>query len=91
MGKRCVQGSFTLELAMIMGVILFVIFSVLMGSRMIYNRAKIVAHQYEYAITQREQEIAGLWGDQRERMSPVELEEIDPVAYVRKTQYIKEM
>ena len=85
------QGSYTVEMAMIMGTVLFAIFAVLGGSRIVYNRAKIVSYQYEYAITQREHEIAGLWGTLSEKVESIEMDMIEPVSYLRKAQFIKEM
>jgi len=91
MKKRCLQGSFTVEAAMIMGVVLLVIFSTLLGCRIVYNRAKMIAHQYEYAITDRYYELTGLWGELSEEVELIKMNVIEPVKYLRKAQFIKEM
>ena len=90
--RTCEQfrnGSFTVEAAMIMGVVLFAIMTVLYGTRIVYNRALLTAHAYEYAITGRESGIAGLWGATDEKID-VELEELKPVSFLRKSQIIIE-
>ena len=89
--KKLTQGSYTIEMAMITGVVLFVIISLLVGSRIIYNRAKAIAHQYEIAITERQQELVGLWGNLDEEIKSIEMDKIKPSEYLRKAQFIKEM
>ena len=91
MKKRLMQGSFTVETAMMIGVILLVIFSALAGSRIVYNRVKVIANQYENAITERYHEVVGLWGDLEEEPKLIELDKMEAVKYLRKAQFIKEM
>lgn len=91
MKKQYLQGSFTVEAAMIMGIVLLVIFAALQGSRVVYNRAKTIAYQYEYAITNRYYELTGLWGELSEEIESIETNVIEPVKYLRKAQFIKEM
>ena len=91
MKKLFVQGSFTVEMAMITGIVLFVIFSVLAGGRIVYNRAKVIANEYENAITERQHELVGLWGTLDEEIESIVIDEIEAVKYLRKAQFIKEM
>lgn len=87
MKKEWVQGSFTIEAAMIMGVVLFAIMSLLDGTRIVYNRVLLTAYEYEYAITKREKELTGLWG-QADTEVTVELEELKPVSFLRTAQML---
>lgn len=86
--NRWRRGSFTVEAAMLMGILLFAILSVLNGTRTVYNRVLVTAHRYECEITKRESEIAGMWGTAEE--PEVELEELNPVSFLRRTQIVKE-
>lgn len=84
------NGSFTLEAAMIMGVVLFAMMAVLTGTKTVYNKVLVTAKGYEIAITGRMSEIAGLWGNAE--AVEVELEELNPVEFLWKSQAVnKEM
>lgn len=87
-GNRWCRGSFTVEAAMLMGIVLFTILSVLNETKTIYNRVLVTAYAYECEITKRESEIAGMWGTAEE--PEVELEELNPVAFLRRTQIVKQ-
>lgn len=54
--ERWEQGSFTVEAAMIMGIVLLVILSVLEGSRFVYERSMQTAREYEIAISEGEED-----------------------------------
>lgn len=83
------QGSFTVEAAMITGVIMMAILSVLTGARIVYNRAIMTAGAYENAVTGREHKPAGLWG--QSEIVEVDLESLKPAIFIRKAQTVKEM
>lgn len=85
--KSLKQGSLTVEAGMIMGVVLFSILSVLTGTKIVYNRVLITAKGYETAITGRESEAVGLWGT--EDILEVELESLEPVSFLWKSQMLK--
>lgn len=78
------KGSFTVEAAMLMGVVLFVVLSVLSVSKDVYNRSLMTAHAYETAVTGRNAEIAGVWG----AADPIEVvwENVEPVFFIRTAQ-----
>lgn len=84
---KLANASFTVEAAMIMGIVLFVIMSVLYGTQTVYNRTLITANVYESAITGREHEVSGLWGKNDYNIS-INLEELYPVSFLRKSQFI---
>ncbi len=83
------QASFTVEAAMIMGTVLFVIMAVLYSAQTVYNRVLITAQVYEDAITGREHEVTGLWGQNDYDIS-INLEKLYPVSFLRKSQFITE-
>lgn len=81
------NGSFTLEAAMIMGVVLFALMAVLTGTKTVYNKVLVTAKGYEITITGRKSETAGLWGNAE--TVEVELEELKPVEFLWKSQAVK--
>lgn len=85
--KNWKRGSFTVEAAMIMGVVLFTMMAVLTGTRTVYNNVLVTAKGYEIAITGRKSETAGLWGNAE--AVEVEMEELNPVEFLWESQAVK--
>lgn len=54
--KRWKMGSFTVEAAMIMGIVLMVIMAVLQGSNFIYERTMQTIKEYEAQILEKEED-----------------------------------
>ena len=69
MKRHWIQGSYTVEAAMIMGIVLFSIITVIQSSLFVYERAVETAKAYE-------------------EMIKTEIEEPDPVTYVRRMQAV---
>lgn len=82
------RASFTVEAAMLMGIVLFVILSSLYTAQTVYNKTLLLADAYEEAITKREKEVNTFWGTEDADIS-IEIEELEPVSFLWRSQWAK--